>query len=59
MFEHCLGERKFNYVTDQDNGYVMEFGPYDLLQTPNEWDSTHVFVEYELPLEEGGALPMV
>lgn len=46
-----------NYVTDQDNGYVMEFGPYDLLQTPNEWDSTHVFVEYELPLEEGGAAP--
>ena len=50
-------ERNLNYVTDQDNGYVMEFGPYDLLQTPNEWDSTHVFVEYELPLEEGGAAP--
>ncbi len=46
-----------NYVTDQDNGFVMEFGPYELLETPNEWDSTHVFVEYELPLEEGGAAP--
>ncbi len=46
-----------NYVTDQDNGFVMEFGQYELLETPNEWDSTHVFVEYELPLEEGGAAP--
>ena len=52
-----FGRGNLNYVTDQDNGYVMEFGPYDLLQTPNEWDSTHVFVEYELPLEEGGAAP--
>ena len=46
-----------NYITDQDNGFVMEFGPYELLETENEWDSTHVFVEYELPLEEGGAAP--
>ena len=46
-----------NYITNQDNGYVMEFGPYELLETENEWDSTHVFVEYELPLDEGGAAP--
>ncbi len=46
-----------NYVTDQENGSVMEFGSYDILETDNEWDSTHVFVEYELPLEEGGAAP--
>ena len=35
----------------------MEFGPYEILETQNEWDSTHVFVEYELPLSEGGAAP--
>ena len=46
-----------NYVTDQDWGVVMEFGPYELRETDNEWNSEHVFVEYELPLEEGGAAP--
>ena len=46
-----------NYITDQDYGQVMEFGTYDVLETENEWNSTHVFVEYELPLEEGGAAP--
>ena len=45
------------YITDGDNGSVMEFGPYQVLETENEWNSTHVFVEYELPLEEGGAAP--
>ena len=34
----------------------MEFGPYELLETENEWDLTCI-VEYELPLEEGGAAP--
>ena len=33
-----------NYITDQDNGFVMEFGPYELLETENEWDSTHVLL---------------
>ena len=46
-----------NYITDQNYSYVMEFGPYEILETQNEWDSTHVFVEYELPLSEGGAAP--
>ena len=46
-----------NYITDQNNGYVMEFGQYEIHETQNEWNSTHVFVEYELPLEEGGAAP--
>ena len=31
--------------------------PYSLLPTDNEWNSTHHFVEYTLPLEEGGAAP--
>ena len=48
---------KLDYVTDLDNGFVMEFGEYEVLETDNEWNSTHVFVEYELPLDEGGAAP--
>jgi hypothetical protein len=46
-----------DYITNMDNGFVMEFGEYEILETANEWNSTHVFVEYELPLEEGGAAP--
>ena len=48
---------KLDYVTNQNWSYVMEEGDYEILETPNEWNSTHVFVEYELPLEEGGAAP--
>tara|TARA_Y100000589_G_scaffold92448_1_gene87315 strand:- start:62152 stop:64047 length:1896 start_codon:yes stop_codon:yes gene_type:complete len=51
-----LWERyKKNYQTDLENGTVLEKGPYSLMETANEWNSTHVFVEYELPETEGGA----
>ncbi|MGB0727785.1 MAG: CocE/NonD family hydrolase [Candidatus Poseidoniaceae archaeon] len=43
------------YDVTSDFGSVLEFGPYTPLATQNEWNSTHVFVEYELPLSEGGA----
>ena len=46
---------KDNYQTDLENGTILEKGPYSLLETANEWNSTHVFVEYELPASEGGA----
>ena len=46
-----------NYLTDLNNGSILEAGPHSLLATDNEWGSTHHFVEYELPLEEGGAAP--
>ena len=46
---------KENYQTDLANGTILEKGPYSLLETANEWNSTHVFVEYELPVTEGGA----
>ena len=46
---------KENYQTDLENGTVLEEGPYSLMETANEWNSTHVFVEYELPATEGGA----
>ena len=39
-----------DYITDDTNGYVLEFGEYSTLETENEWNSTHVFVEYELSL---------
>ena len=37
----------YDYITNQDYGSVMEFGEYEVLETDNEWNSTHVFVEYE------------
>ena len=43
------------YDVTSDFGSVLEIGPYAPLATQNEWNSTHVFVEYELPLSEGGA----
>ena len=46
-----------NYITNENWSYVMEKGDYEILETDNQWNSTHVFVEYELPLEEGGAAP--
>lgn len=46
-----------DYETDADNGSVLNRGPYKLLETANEWNSTHYFVEYEIPIEEGGAAP--
>ena len=48
---------KLPYQTDGDFGVALEVGPYELLPTENEWNSTHYFVEYTLPLEEGGAAP--
>lgn len=45
------------YETDGDYGVALEVGPYEILQTENEWNSTHTFVEYEIPIEEGGAAP--
>ena len=45
------------YTTDQANGFVMEYGDYELLETENEWGSTHHFVNFELPLSEGGSAP--
>ncbi len=46
-----------DYITNESNGYVLEKGSLKIFETENEWNSTHVFVEYELPLEEGGAAP--
>ena len=45
------------YITDQPHSYVMEFGPYLLKETENEWNSTHHFVDFTLPMTEGGAAP--
>jgi predicted acyl esterase len=45
------------FVTNQANGFVMEYGEYQIQETDNEWGSTHHFVEFELPLSEGGSAP--
>ena len=47
----------YDYITNEDYGYVMEFGEYEVLETDNEWNSTHHFVNFELPLSEGGSAP--
>jgi len=45
------------YQTSGEFGVALEVGPYSILPTENEWNSTHTFVEYVLPIEEGGAAP--
>ena len=45
------------WFTNGSNGSVLTPGPYELLVTENEWDSVHQFVEYDLPLSEGGDAP--
>lgn len=45
------------FETSGDFGIAIETGPYSVLSTDNEWNSTHHFVEYTLPIEEGGAAP--
>ncbi len=35
-----------DYSVDGDFGYVLETGQYTILETANEWNSTHHFVEY-------------
>ncbi|RAH15164.1 MAG: hypothetical protein CMB56_003350 [Methanobacteriota archaeon] len=46
-----------DYITNENFSSVVEFGDYEILETSNEWNSTHVFVEYDLPASEGGAAP--
>ena len=48
---------KLPFQTDGDFGVALDVGPYSVLPTENEWNSTHFFVEYTLPIEEGGAAP--
>ncbi|DAC22293.1 MAG TPA: hypothetical protein D7H89_02700, partial [Candidatus Poseidoniales archaeon] len=43
------------YQTNGEFGIALETGPYEILGTDNEWNSTHHFVEYTLPIDEGGA----
>ena len=35
---------ELDYITNLTNGFVMEFGDYEIFETANEWNSTHVFV---------------
>ena len=42
------------YDTTQAYSFVLEQGQYELLETGNEFNSEHVYVEYDLPIGEGG-----
>ena len=46
-----------NYYTDDQNSYVLENGSLTGPDGASLWLGTHHFVEFELPLEEGGAAP--
>ena len=46
-----------DFETSGDFGIAIETGPYTVLSTDNEWNSTHHFVEYIMPIDEGGAAP--
>ena len=43
------------YDTTQAYSFVLQQGEYEILETENEFNSEHVYVEYELPLSELGA----
>ena len=43
------------FDTTQAYSFVLEQGPYELLETENEFDSVHVMIPYDLPIGEGGA----
>ena len=43
------------FHTEQAYSFVLEQGPYELLETENEFDSVHVMIPYDLPIGEGGA----
>ncbi len=46
-----------NYYTEDQNSYVLENGTLKGPDGASLWLGTHHFVEFELPLEEGGAAP--
>ena len=43
------------YDTTQAYSFVLQQGEYEILETENEFNSEHVYVEYDLPIGEGGA----
>ena len=43
------------YDTTQAYSFVLQQGKYELLETDNQFNSEHVYVEYDLPIGEGGA----
>ncbi len=46
-----------NYYTDDQNSYVLKNGSLTGPDGASLWLGTHNFVEFELPIEEGGAAP--
>ena len=46
------------FITDDTHGYILgESGPYGMLETEHPLNATHVFVEVDLPVSEGGDAP--
>jgi len=46
-----------DYTTNGDHSYILENGTLAGPNGESVWSGTHHFVEFELPIEEGGAAP--
>ena len=46
-----------DYITGGENSYVLENGTLTGPDNASLWLGTHHFVEFDLPVEEGGAAP--
>ncbi|DAC26638.1 MAG TPA: CocE/NonD family hydrolase [Candidatus Poseidoniales archaeon] len=46
-----------DYITSEQNSFVLENGTLTGPDNASLWLGTHHFVEFDLPLEEGGAAP--
>ncbi len=46
---------KQDYIVGGPQSYVLEQGPYKILETDHPHNATHVWVEVDLPITEGGA----
>ena len=48
---------KLDFVTNDDHSYILENGTLTGPDGDQLWSGTHHFVDFELPIEEGGAAP--
>ena len=48
---------KQDFVTDGSHSYILENGTLTGPEGAQLWSGTHHFVDFELPIEEGGAAP--
>ena len=59
MFEYVPIEERYkqDFVTNGSHSYILENGTLTGPEGAQLWSGTHHFVDFELPIEEGGAAP--